>query len=470
MQTKIRRLIGSRAFYAMVFAVVVPIIIQNAITNFVNLLDNLMVGRIGTDQMSGVAISNQLIFVFNLTVFGGVSGAGIFAAQYHGAGNTEGVRASFRYKLVVTLGLCIAAILLFLCAGEPLVRLYLSDTSDPLRVQATLDFGLEYLRIMLVGLIPFGMAQIYASTLRETGETSLPMKASITAVFVNLVFNYLLIFGKFGFPQMGVAGAAWATVLSRYVEMAIIMIYTHTHSHKHPFAKGLYRTLRVPGAIVAAITKKGMPLLVNEILWASGMAILTQIYSLRGLDVVAATNISSTVNNLFSVAFLSMGTASSIIIGQALGANDVEKSKDYAGKLIAFTAVFSSVFALALALLSKFIPLLYNTTPEVHRLATQLLLVCCLLMPAHGICNCCYFILRSGGKTMITFVFDCGFVWLVYIPVAYCLTHFTGMHIAPLYLCVQLMEAVKAIFGMLLIHKGVWIHNIVSGEKMRAEA
>ena len=469
MPSKIRRLIGSRAFYAMVFAVVVPIIIQNAITNFVNLLDNLMVGRIGTDQMSGVAITNQLIFVFNLTVFGGVSGAGIFAAQYHGAGNTEGVRASFRYKLYVTMGLCIAAIALFLCAGTPLVRLYLSDTSDPARVQATLHYALEYLHIMLVGLIPFGLAQIYASTLRETGETALPMKASIIAVFVNLVFNYLLIFGKFGLPRLGVAGAAYATVLSRFVEMAIIMVYTHTHTRKHPFAKGLYRSLRIPLGVVAAITKKGMPLLVNEILWASGMAILTQIYTLRGLDVVAATNISGTVNNLFSVAFLSMGTASSIIIGQALGANDIEKSRDYAGKLIAFTAVFSSAFALALLILSKPIPMLYNTTAEVHRLATQLIWVCCFLMPAHGICNCCYFILRSGGKTGVTFAFDCGFVWLVYIPVAYVLTHFTSMHIAPLYLCVQLMEAVKAVAGMLLIHKGIWVNNIVSGNKLSAE-
>ena len=469
MHSKIRRLIGSRAFYAMVIAVVVPIIVQNAITNFVNLLDNLMVGRIGTDQMSGVAITNQLIFVFNLTIFGGVSGAGIFAAQYHGAGNTEGVRAAFRYKLCITALLCVGAIALFLFAGEPLVRLYLTDNSDPLRVQQTLDYALEYLRIMLVGLVPFTLAQIYASTLRETGETALPMKASIAAVFVNLVFNYLLIFGKFGFPCLGVAGAAYATVLSRFVEMAIILAYTHTHKVKHPFAAGLYRTLKVPGSIVRAITIKGMPLLINELLWASGMAILTQIYTLRGLDVVAATNISSTVNNLFSVAFLSMGTASSIIIGQALGANDIEKSKDYAGKLIAFTAALSTAFGLMLLVLSRPIPLLYNTTDAVHHLATQLLRVCCVMMPAHGVCNCCYFILRSGGKTGVTFAFDCGFVWVAYIPLAYVLTHFTAMPISPLYFCVQSMEFVKGLAGLFLIHKGIWIHNIVSGDQMSAQ-
>ena len=469
MHSRLRRLIGNRAFYAMVIAVVVPIIIQNAITNFVNLLDNLMVGRIGTDQMSGVAITNQLIFVFNLTIFGGVSGAGIFAAQYHGAGNTEGVRASFRYKLYITMGLCIGAIVLFLCAGEPLVRLYLSDTSDPVRVQHTLDYALNYLHIMLIGLIPFSLAQIYASTLRETGETALPMKASVIAVFVNLVFNYLLIFGKFGFPCLGVAGAAYATVLSRFVEMAIIVVYTHTHARKHPFAEGLYRTMRVPFPVVRAITAKGLPLLVNELLWASGMAILTQIYTTRGLDVVAATNISSTVNNLFSVAFLSMGTASSIIIGQALGANDIARARDHSGKLIAFTAAMSTAFGLLLIALSSPIPLLYNTTGAVRHLASQLIRVCCVMMPAHGVCNCCYFILRSGGKTGVTFAFDCGFVWIAYVPLAYVLTRFTGMHIVPLYFCVQAMEYAKGFFGLFLIHKGIWVNNIVSGEQMASE-
>ena len=321
MSSKLRKLIGNRAFYAMVLAVVIPIIVQNAITNFVSLLDNLMVGRIGTDQFSGVAVANQLIYVFNLAVFGAVSGAGIFTAQYCGAGNLEGVRASCRYKLYAGLLLSAGAIALFLLKGPQLIQLYLSDDSDPVRVADTLRYGLQYLHIMLLGIPPFALAQSYASTLRETGETRLPMLAGIIAVFVNLIFNFLLIYGKLGFPQLGVQGAAIATVLSRYVELGIIVIYTHSHAQKHPFAKDLYRTLSIPRQVVKEITIKGMPLLVNELLWSLGMATLNQIYSLRGLDVVAATSISTTVFNLFSVFFFSMGTAAAIIIGQDLGAD-----------------------------------------------------------------------------------------------------------------------------------------------------
>lgn len=466
MPSTLRRLIGDRKFYAMVMAVVIPIIVQNAISNFVNLLDNLMVGRIGTDQMSGVAITNQLMFVFNLTIFGAVSGAGIFAAQYHGAGNTEGVRASLRYKLYISLIICSASIILFLAAGDKLVSLYLTDTSDPTRVQLTLDYALEYLRIMLLGLLPFSIAQCYAGTLRETGETALPMYASIASVFVNLIFNYLLIFGKFGFPMLGIAGAAYATVLSRYVELAIILIYTHTHIAKHPFASGLFSTLRIPGTIVREISIKGMPLLINELLWSMGKAMLIQIYTVRGLDVVAATNISNTVNNLFSVAFLAMGSAAAIIVGQALGANDIRRAKDHAVKLLAFSAMISTTIGLAMFALSRFIPLLYNTTASVHDLSTQLIRVIAIIMPFHALANCSYFILRSGGKTGITFLFDSAYVWITNLPLAYALTYLTDLSVVVIFLCVSLLEFVKSLLGIFLIHKGIWVNNIVSGEGM----
>ncbi|MBQ3575426.1 MAG: MATE family efflux transporter [Clostridia bacterium] len=448
----------------MVIAIVLPIIIQNAITNFVSLLDNLMVGRIGTDEMSGVAITNQLMFVFNLTIFGAVSGAGIFSAQYHGAGNVEGVRHAFRYKLYIALILCVGAIALFLSIGPKLISLYLTDTSDPVRVANTLKHGMDYLKVMVIGLIPFALSQSYAGTLRETGETFVPMLSGIIAVLVNLLFNWLLIFGVpfLGIEPMGVRGAAYATVLSRYVELAIIVIYTHTHTKKHPFGKGLYRSLRIPGRVIRDITIKGLPLLANELIWSMGIALLSQIYSARGLDVVAATNISSTVSNLFSVAFLSMGSASSIIVGQTLGANEVEKAKDHAWKMLAFSTAVAFVMSLILAAVSPFIPMLYNTTASVRGMATRLILATCAAMAFHAYTNCSYFILRSGGKTVITFIFDSGFVWLLSVPLAFVLTRFTGLNVVVAYLCVQMLDLVKAVFGYILIRTGIWVQNIVA--------
>ena len=167
----------------MVLGVAMPIMIQNGITNFVSLLDNIMVGQVGTEQMSGVAITNQLLFIYNLCIFGGVSGAGIFTAQYFGQGNDEGVRNTFRFKLWIGVILTAAAITIFLGAHEPLIRLYLTGDQGSQDMNATLAYGISYMKVMLVGLPPFLFVQLYASTLRECGETMLPMKAGITAVF-----------------------------------------------------------------------------------------------------------------------------------------------------------------------------------------------------------------------------------------------------------------------------------------------
>ncbi len=188
----------------MVLAVAVPIMIQNGITNFVNLLDNIMVGQIGTEQMSGVAIVNQLMFVFNICIFGGVSGAGIFTAQYHGCGDHKGVRDTFRIKLLICFAITAAGMIIFFFQGKQLISLYLHDAGETGSLEATLGYADKYLRVMMIELIPFAVIQAYSGTLRETGETMLPMKAGIAAVLVNLMLNYILIFGKFGAPALGV--------------------------------------------------------------------------------------------------------------------------------------------------------------------------------------------------------------------------------------------------------------------------
>ena len=270
----LHKFIGDKAFYKMVLAIAVPIMIQNGITNFVGLLDNIMIGRVGTEPMSGVAIVNQLIFVYNLCLFGGVSGAGIFTAQYYGQKNHEGIRQTVRFKIWIVALITLFTTVLFLFAGDNLIQLYLQGEGTVQSAAATLHYGRQYLFIMLTGLLPFMMVQVYSSTLRECGQTLLPMKAGIIAVCVNLVLNYILIYGKFGAPALGVQGAAIATVISRYVEAANILVHTHRRREQNPFVEGLYSTLKVPGNLVRKILIKGTPLLLTETLWAADMPML----------------------------------------------------------------------------------------------------------------------------------------------------------------------------------------------------
>lgn len=457
-----RKFVGDRKFYGMVLAIAVPIMIQNGITNFVNLLDNIMVGQMGTEQMSGVAIVNQLIFVYNLCMFGGMSGAGIFTAQYFGQKDEEGVRNTFRYKLWLAVILTIGAVLIFLAFGGSLIQMYLNGSSDGGDLEAALRYGLQYMKVMLAGLPAFMIAQIYVSTLRECGETVVPMTAGVTAVLVNLVFNYLLIYGKAGFPALGVAGAAIATVLSRYVEAAIVILWTHKHKERNGYIEGVYSTLKVPGPLVKKILIKGTPLLLNETLWASAMATLTQCYSVRGLSVVAGMNISNTINNLFNIVFIALGDSLAIIVGQLLGAGKMKEARDTDNKLIAFSIFCCTLTAVVMFFIAPLFPRLYNTTEQVRSLAAKFITVQAIFMPQNAFLHAAYFTLRSGGKTIITFFFDSVFIWVVSVPIAYFLGRYTDLNVVYLLAMVQIGDWIKCAVGFILVKKGVWIQNIVA--------
>lgn len=460
-----KKLIGDRAFYGKVLMVAVPMMIQNGITNFVGLLDNIMIGRVGTEQMSGIAIVNQLLLVFNLAIFGAISGAGIFGAQFFGHGDIKGVKHTFRYKVYICMGLVIAGIAILFFGGDSLIMLYLHGDGNGEILETTLMYGKQYLIVMLLGLLPFALEETYASTLRECGKTVVPMVAGVIAVFVNLILNYLLIFGKFGFPVMGVGGAALATVISRYVQLLIVVVWTHAHVEEVAFAAGLYRGFSVPGKLVGKITVKGIPLMFNEIFWSAGMAVLMQCYSVRGIEVVAGMNISSTFTNLFNVVFMSMGGAISIIVGQLLGADKLEDAKDTDIKLIAFSVGSCVIMGGLLFLLAPLFPQIYNTTDEVKHLATAFLRVGAVYMPMHAFMHATYFTLRSGGKTIITFLFDSVYLWTVSAPLAFVLSRYTDMPIVSLYVCCQLIDIIKCVIGFVLVKKGVWIHNIVTDQK-----
>lgn len=459
---KLKKFIGNKDFYKMVFAIAVPIMLQSGITQFVAVLDNLMVGKLGTEQMSGVAIANQLIFVLNLIIFGGLSGAGIFGAQFSGKNDTDGMRYVMRFKLYFVVIITIVGIGILSIWGSPLIELFLHEGESNIDLGLTLQEGINYLDIMLIGLIPYAISQAYAISLKETGETIIPMIGSGAAVLVNLVFNYLLIFGKFGFPELGVEGAAIATVISRFVELGIIVIWSHTHTDKFKFFKNLFSSFEIPKNLISDIAVKGTPLLLNELLWSLGMTMLTQNYSLRGLEVVSALNITSTVSNLFNVVFMSIGSSIGIIVGNLLGANKYEQAIDTDRKIIAISVTGCFLLGSILAAVSGLIPEFYNTTVEVKELAKDFLLICAVMMPFNAFTHACYFTLRSGGQTKITMIFDSCFIWIVCLPLAYILVKCTNLPILPIYAICQIPELIKCAIGYLFVKSRKWVNNIIS--------
>ncbi len=453
--------LGDRAFYRNMFTIAIPIIIQNGITNFVSLLDNIMVGQVGTIPMSGVSIVNGLLFVFNLCVFGASSGAGIFTAQYFGSQDHQGIRHTFRFKILACSLIALLGSLIFVFGDQLLIGLYLTGEGDAAAAAGAMAYGRRYLNVMLWGFLPFALSNAYSSTLRETGETVVPMIAGVAAVAVNLFGNYVLIFGHFGAPELGVEGAALATVISRYVELAIVVLWTHRNPGKNPFIQGAYRSVYIPGHLLMEIIIKGMPLLVNEFLWASGMAVLNQCYSTCGLDVVPATNISSTLYNVGSVVYIALGNSVGILMGQMLGAGHSQQEiQDSNRKLVAAATVCGGTFGILMAAASVPFPQIYNTTDSVRTLATALILMNSLILPFNSYTNAVYFTLRSGGQTMVTFLFDSCFVWGFCVPLAYILTRYVGIGILPLFAICQATDLIKCVIGGVMIKQGKWIHNL----------
>ena len=460
----LKKLIGTKEFYKMVLIVTIPIMIQNGITNFVSLLDNIMVGRVGLEEMSGVAIVNNFVFVYNICVFGAISGAGIFGTQFFGKGDYDGVRYAFRFKLITCVLAAIAGMAVFAAFAEPLISLYLHEGSgnDIGDIEKVLEYGRKYMLIMTAGMLPYALSQIYSSTLRENGQTLVPMVSSLSAVTVNMVFNYLLIFGKFGFPRLGVYGAAIATVMSRFVELAVVFIWTHLNTAKNPFIVGVYRSLHIPFALVKDIIKKGMPLMANEVLWALGMATLTQRYSTRGIEVVSALNISSVLNNVFNVVYISLGSSVAIIIGQLLGAGKMKEAKEQDTQIIAFSVFTCLAMGLGMIAVAPHFPNIYEAPQAVKALASRLIIITACFMPMGAFMHASYFTLRSGGKTFVTFLFDSAYVWVVVIPFATILTKCTQLEILPVYFLCQAVDVIKCVVGFILVKKGIWINNIVN--------
>ncbi|MCR4891752.1 MAG: MATE family efflux transporter [Lachnospiraceae bacterium] len=454
--------IGDRAFYKMLLTVAVPIMVQNGITNFVNLLDNIMVGRVGTEQMSGVAIVNQIMFIYFLCLFGALSGPGIFTAQYYGYKDDKGIQYTFRYKMWIGLIVTAIAVAIMYFGGRDLISLYLNESSSGGDLNATLEYGLGYMRLLFLSM-PFVFVSFsYSSTLRECGETVVPMRAGLAAVFVNLVFNYLLIYGRLGFPEMGVYGAAIATNISRVVECLIITVWLHTHSKQHTYVRGLYKSLGVPFDKVKKFFITGAPLLVNETLWATGIFLLNQAYSLRGLNVVAGQNIANTINNVFNIAFLALGDSVAIIVGQLLGAGKMKEAKDTDNKIIASSFMIGCVVMVLMVITAPLFPQLYNTNDEAKHLATMFLIVQGFATPKEAFLHSSYFTLRSGGKTIITFFFDSVFMCVISVPLAFALSRFTQMNVIAIFAIVHAADLIKCAVGYILVKKNVWMKNIVA--------
>ena len=431
----------------------IPAVVAQVVNLLYNIVDRIYIGHIsgiGAAALTGVGLFTPILMLLNAFAMLIGSGGAPRTAIAMGQGDKKQAEKIVSNSFTMLLLFSVVLTIVFYAAAPTLLRLFgASDT--------TLPYALVYSRIYILGTICVLIVLGMNTFITAQGFAKISMLTTVIGAVINIVLDPILIFGL----GMGVKGAAIATVLARVAEMGIVVIWAHACRKKHVFLQGIYRTFRVPKQLAQKVVRKGLPIFFNEFLWAGGIAALTQCYSTRGLEIVAGLNISNALCNLLNVVFVALGSAVGILIGQTLGASMYEKAKKDAFHLMWFTGAVSLGLTVILVCVSGVFPKLYDTTAQVQQYGQWFIVITALFFPVQGFLNALYFTLRSGGKTMVTFLFDSVYTWLIPVPMALLLCHLTALPILAVYAIVQAADLIKVLVGYVLIRRGVWISNLV---------
>jgi putative MATE family efflux protein len=451
----IAKLFRDTDFYKNLFAIAIPIMLQNLINSFVNVLDTVMIGRLGTVEIAAVGLGNNVFFFYMIILFGLSSGGAVFIAQFWGKRDIGGIRK--------TVGLCSAASLfiggIFTLAlsliPDRIMGIYSADGE-------VIAAGARYLRWLTPSFLPFALAQVLVLSLRSIEQVKTPMVTTVIALSLNAVLNWLLIFGVGPFPAMGVAGAALATTVSRLTEA--LLLFAVSRRKRFPIIGPLREMCAFNRAFAGRFARIVSPILANEFAWSLGVAMQNVVFARTHTDAIAAFNITGTVSQLTWVLFIGLGNGVGVLIGKKIGEGDHAGARDYALKIIFFAPLAAVGAAAALIPISFLIPLIFRVNETVLHTSAQMLFILAAMYPCRafnmsmviGIC-------RAGGDTVFCAVYDVIFMWLIALPAA-ALASFV-FH-APFWLCYLLVlseEFFKMAAGIWRFRSGKWLHDVTRG-------
>ena len=446
-----KHLIGTRNFYKTLIAVAAPLVLQQLITTSVQLVDNVMVGRLGEQAIGSVSVVNQLYFVVILITFGAMGGAGVFSAQYFGSKDFDKLRQTFRFKIIIGFMVALLSFVLFTFFGEGLISIF---TSNPTTIQG----GLDYLNIIKWSAFPWILSVAISNTFRETGTTKPLLYISIVAIVTNTLLNLVLIFGLFGFPALGIVGAAIATLIARIIEFSLMLILLQRKGQI--FNSKVFEIFKIDKKILAGIVIMAIPLTLNEALWSSGQTVFLHAYSTRGDSALAALNITGAISQLVFVTFGGIATAVAVMVGNTLGKGDLQEAKDNSKKLIAFSVFIAVIAGIVLFVLSFFILNIYDVNEVTKQTAAFNIRVNALFIPVYSFNVALYFTLRAGGDTKSTMMIDAGYMWVIPVPIALILAYYTNLPVTLMFLLVQSLDIPKMAFALARYKKEHWVKNL----------
>lgn len=442
-----------KTFGRAVLSIALPMTLQNFIMSAVNMVDVVMIGALGDVAIAATGVANQVFYIYSILLFGVYSGAAVFLSQFWGKEDVSGVRRTMTYMLFPGLLFALVFTLGAELFPDTLMGIY---SKDP----AVIEAGRPYLRIVGMSYVLNCLSFAYAFTCRCTGQVKLPMVSSIVSVVANVVFNYILIFGKFGLPRLELVGAAAATVIARVLECATLLCVVY--ARRLPAAARLKELLHFDKDFFRQFVKTSAPVIANEGLWSTGTSLYNVIYGMLGTTALAAVQIVSTVFNLFMVICRSLSNAASVMIGNKIGADDEEGAKTYAMNFMILMPLLGLVLAGVLLLSRPGVLSLFDTTPVTYAAAWALLgMHAVVMVPKHFNALTVVGICRAGGDTVYSAIMDVAPVWLMGLPLGY-LGARLGLSVGWVFLLISSDEIVKVFFSLARVLSGKWIHNVVS--------
>lgn len=450
---KIKQWLGDAAFYQRLFALSVPLVLQQLITASIQIVDNVMVGQLGETAIGAVGVVNQLFFVVIITSFGVMSGSTIYMAQYFGAKNKDKLQQTFHFTILAALAVGVVAFGLFTFADAWLIGVFTQSLETTALAQ-------DYIAIIRFGLFAFAISIAISSSLRVVGITKPILWISVITIMLNTALNAILIFGLFGAPALGVVGAAIATLVARVVEALLSLWYLL--QRQTIFKLELRKLLQIEFSVVKAVVIIGLPLLFNEFLWSMGQTTFLYAYSTRGDGALAAMNVTNTISQITFVMFQAIGAAAAVFVGNKLGENALEEAELNAKRLILIATLLAITVGGIQFILSFFVLDLYSVNELTKQAAQFNIRVNSLFVPLYTMNVTIFFIIRSGGDTVSTVLMDSGFMWVVAVPIALALAFFTTLPITTMFLLIQGTEFLKVAFAFNRFFQRRWIKNLAN--------
>ena len=445
--------VKEKKFYKTFFSMTAVIALQNLIGFAVNLADNIMIGGYSQDALSGVAMVNQIQFLLQMVVLGIGSGITVLGAQYWGKGQTEPVRKVASVGLVLAIGVSVLmTAVTFLFPAQVLSIL----TNEPVVIAE----GARFMKIMCFSFVLYAITNTLLYALRSVETVKIGFVVTLTALVVNVVLNYGLIYGKLGMPELGVEGAAIATLTSRVVEFAVVMGYVLLIDKKMRWK--IADLFHLDGTMFRDYIRVGLPVILSETVWGLAMSAQTAILGRLGDDTIAANSIATTIFQVISVITYASGNASGVLIGKTVGEGDIARVKAYT-KTLQIIFIFIGIFTGAILWVSKdFILRLYTSiTPETYDLAIQFITVLCVTVIGTSYqCACLTGIVTGGGDTKFVLINDLIHQWLIVIPSAFLSAFVFDAPLWVTFLCLKSDQILKCFVAVVKINRYRWIHKL----------